>query len=67
MKADGEFQASEQITKAAGVLSAEPGALQLRYLQTVSQIATERTSVVLFPIPIDLFSAFINKGKEKKS
>ena len=59
--ADGEFQASERLTKAAEVMSSQPAALQLRYLQTISQIATERTTVVLFPLPIDLIKPFLPK------
>ncbi|MBI2957321.1 MAG: slipin family protein [Chloroflexi bacterium] len=57
--ADGEFQASERLSKAAEVLSAQPQALQLRYLQTITQIATERTTIVMFPLPIDLIKPFL--------
>ena len=56
--AEGEFQASEQLTEAAKVLSQEPSALTLRYLQTLLDMSTEKTSTVLFPIPIDLLAAF---------
>lgn len=59
--AQGELQASETLTQAARVLSKVPSAIQLRYLQTVSEIATENNSTTLFPIPIDLFKPFMNR------
>ncbi len=61
--AEGELQASEKLTQAAGVMSAQPGALQLRYLQTVAEIAAENNSTTLFPIPIDLLKAFLPEGR----
>jgi regulator of protease activity HflC (stomatin/prohibitin superfamily) len=64
--ADGEYQASEKLAQAAAVLSQQPAALQLRYLGVLKEIATERTSMVIFPIPIDLFSAFLAKPSEPK-
>ncbi len=64
--ADGEYQASEKLSQAAAVLSQQPAALQLRYLGVLKEIATERTSMVIFPIPIDLFSAFLGKATEPK-
>ena len=64
--ADGEYQASEKLAQAAAILAREPAALQLRYLGTLKEIATERTSMVVFPIPIDLFSAFLGKASELK-
>ncbi len=64
--ADGEYQASEKLSQAAAVLSQQPAALQLRYLGVLKEIATERTSMVIFPIPIDLFSAFLGKASEPK-
>lgn len=57
--ADGELQASEKLSQAAIVIAQEPTALQLRYLQTVSDIASERSNLVIVPIPIDLFEPFI--------
>jgi len=59
--AEGEFQASQKLAEAATVLSAEPAAIQLRYLQTLTQVAAENNSTTLFPIPIDLMSAFMKK------
>ena len=56
--ADGEFQAAGKLKDAASVLSEESAALTLRYLQTLLDMSTERTSTVLFPIPIDLIAAF---------
>lgn len=57
--AEGEFQASQKLTDAAEVLSRQPSALTLRYLQTLSEIAAENNSTTLFPIPIDLFKPFM--------
>jgi regulator of protease activity HflC (stomatin/prohibitin superfamily) len=62
--AEGEFQAAQKITEAAAVLGKEPAALQLRYLQTLTQIATERTSTLIFPLPLEMLSAFMNKDKK---
>jgi regulator of protease activity HflC (stomatin/prohibitin superfamily) len=59
--AEGEFQASEQLTKAANVISTNPQALQLRFLQTLAEIATEKNSTIIFPVPIDVLSAFFKK------
>ena len=56
--ADGEFQASEKLAQAAAVISREPQALQLRYLQTLSEIAVENSSTTIFPIPIEFLDAF---------
>ncbi len=60
--ADGEFQASQKLSEAAAVISTQPIALQLRYLQTLSEIATENNSTIAFPIPIDIFSALTKKS-----
>jgi regulator of protease activity HflC (stomatin/prohibitin superfamily) len=59
--AEGEFQASAQLAKAAGVISANPTTLQLRYLQTLTEIATEKNSTIIFPVPIDIFEAMRQK------
>ncbi|HUP00518.1 MAG TPA: slipin family protein [Gemmatimonadota bacterium] len=56
--AEGEFQASERIAQAAAIIGRHPQALQLRYLQTLVEIATENNSTTLFPIPIDFLEAF---------
>lgn len=62
--ADGEYQAAEKLAQAAEVISTQPAALQLRYLGTVKEIATERTNIIIFPLPIDIFSAFLGKGSQ---
>lgn len=58
--AEGEFEASKQLAAAAAVIGREPATLQLRYLQTLTEIAVEKNSTTIFPVPIDLFSAFSN-------
>jgi regulator of protease activity HflC (stomatin/prohibitin superfamily) len=60
--AQGELQASETLTQAAHNLAAEPTALQLRYLQTVTEIAAENNSTTIFPIPIELFRPFLSSA-----
>jgi regulator of protease activity HflC (stomatin/prohibitin superfamily) len=55
INAEGELQASEKLAMAAKVIGSEPAAIQLRYLQTVTEIASEKNSTTIFPIPIDLF------------
>ncbi len=59
--AEGEFQASEKLAEAAVVIAREPVTLQLRYLQTLTEIASEKNSTLIFPIPIDLISMFMKK------
>ncbi len=56
--ADGEFQASERLAQAGAVIAREPTTLQLRYLQTLTEIASERSSTIVFPLPIELFKVF---------
>ena len=63
--AEGELQASEKLAQAATILSREPAALQLRYLSTLSEIASEKNSTIIFPIPIDLIKAFMGKKELK--
>jgi regulator of protease activity HflC (stomatin/prohibitin superfamily) len=67
INAEGELQASQMLTQAASVMSKQPAALQLRFLQTVSEIATENNSTTLFPIPIDLFGPLIDAVSKRKS
>jgi len=59
INAEGELQASQKLTEAAAVIATQPLAITLRYLQTLSEIATENNSTTLFPIPIDLFEPLI--------
>jgi len=61
ISAEGEFQASRRLSQAAKILEAYPAALQLRFLQTVVEIAAENNSTTLFPLPIDLFKPFAKK------
>ena len=58
--AEGEFEASKRLAEAGAVMAAEPTTLQLRYLQTLTEIASEKNSTVVFPIPIDLISMFVD-------
>jgi regulator of protease activity HflC (stomatin/prohibitin superfamily) len=64
--AEGEFQASQKLADAAGVIEKNPIALQLRYLQTLTEIASENNSTTVFPLPIDLLTPFLNGMKGKK-
>ena len=59
--ADGEFQASERLAEAAAVMSKEPISLQLRYLQTLGEIAGENSNTIVFPLPMDLIEQFLDK------
>jgi regulator of protease activity HflC (stomatin/prohibitin superfamily) len=59
--AEGELQASEKLAQAAAVLAVEPTALQLRYLQTLTEVAAEKNSTTIFPVPIDLIRMFLEK------
>lgn len=62
--AEGEFQASQRLSDAAKILSDQPSALTLRYLQTLREIATENNSTTIFPVPIDLLTPFLNLAKK---
>lgn len=64
ISAEGEFQASQRLADAAKVLAEQPSAITLRYLQTLREIATEKNSTILFPIPIDLLKPFLNNDKK---
>jgi regulator of protease activity HflC (stomatin/prohibitin superfamily) len=64
--AEGELQASVKLTEAAKILSAEGAALQLRYLQTLTDIAAEKNSTVIFPLPMDLLRPFIGKTEKNE-
>jgi len=59
INAEGEFQAAQRLQDASHILSQEPAALQLRYLQTLTEIATEKNSTILFPFPMDLLRPFL--------
>ncbi len=62
--AEGEFQAAQKLSEAAQILSAESSALTLRYLQTLREIASEKNSTTIFPVPIDLLRPFLKDGKQ---
>ena len=66
INAEGEFQAAARLAEAAAVIGKEPAALQLRYLQTLAEIATENNSTTIFPIPIDLMGA-LTQALQKKA
>ncbi len=63
--AEGEFQAAERLAQAAAVIAKHPQALQLRYLQTLKEVAAENNSTTLFPLPIDLFKPFMDMVAKK--
>jgi len=64
INAEGEFQASEKLAQAAKILAQHPASIQLRFLQTLREIASEQNSTIVFPVPIDLIQTFINKWGE---
>jgi regulator of protease activity HflC (stomatin/prohibitin superfamily) len=61
--AEGEYQAAEKLGKAADVIARSPGALQLRYLQTLVEISAEKNSTIIFPLPLELVKVFLEAGK----
>jgi len=64
--AEGEFQASQKLADAAEIISKQPQALQLRYLQTLTEIASEKNSTIIFPVPIDLIKPFLESYQKKE-
>jgi uncharacterized membrane protein YqiK len=60
--AEGEYEASRRLAEAGAVMASEPATLQLRYLQTLTEIASTQNSTVVFPVPIDLISMFLNQA-----
>src|SRR6266576_454720 len=66
VNAEGEFQAAEKMVQAAAMISKEPIALQLRFLQTMREISSEHNTTTFLPVPIDLFTPFMNKGGPSK-
>jgi regulator of protease activity HflC (stomatin/prohibitin superfamily) len=61
--AEGEFQASQKLSDAAAIIAGNPIALQLRFLQTLTEVAADKNSTILFPVPIDIISPFLKKEK----
>ena len=64
--AEGEFNAAQQLREAAATIAREPAALQLRYLQTLTEIAVEKNSTIIFPVPIDVFTVFTQMAQAKQ-
>ena len=64
--AEGEFQASEKLAEAARVISSQSGTMQLRYLQTLTEIATDQSSTIVFPLPLDLIAPFLDIMKQSQ-
>ncbi len=64
--AEGEQQAAEKLAEAAKIIGTQPAALQLRYLQTLTTISTERTNTIVFPLPLDMVKPFLEKAADKK-
>ena len=67
INAEGELQASQKLTEAAKVIATQPLAMQLRYLQTLAEIATENNSTTIFPVPVEFLRAFMGRLEEKKA
>lgn len=65
INAEGEYQAASRLAEAAAVIGREPVAIQLRYLQTLAEIATENNSTTIFPVPVDLLKAFMTSMERK--
>ncbi len=61
--AEGEFQAAQKLSDAAQIMTVHPAAIQLRYLQTLSEISVEKNSTIIFPVPLDLLSLFMKKDQ----
>jgi regulator of protease activity HflC (stomatin/prohibitin superfamily) len=64
INAEGEYQAAARLTEAAAVIAREPAALQLRYLQTLAEIATENNSTTIFPVPVDFLKTFMVQAQK---
>ena len=65
--AEGELEAAKKLTEASHMLAQEPVSVQLRYFQTLTELATEKNSTIVFPIPIEMFRYFVNPPQEKNS
>lgn len=61
--AEGEYQASQKLAEAASIISSESGALQLRFLQTLTEVSAEKNSTIIFPVPLDLLRPFLEKDR----
>ena len=67
INAEGEYQAAERLVEAAAKIATQPVALQLRFLQALTEVATEHNSTTIFPIPIDILTPFLKKATDKGS
>jgi regulator of protease activity HflC (stomatin/prohibitin superfamily) len=67
IRAEGEFQAAEKLTAAAEIMARSPATIQLRYLETLRDISVEHNSTILFPVPMDMVEALMNRGKTNAS
>jgi regulator of protease activity HflC (stomatin/prohibitin superfamily) len=67
INAEGEFQAAQRLTEAAAIIAQHPTALQLRFLQTLTEVASEHHSTTVFPLPMDLLKPFLGKTESEKS
>jgi regulator of protease activity HflC (stomatin/prohibitin superfamily) len=65
--AEGEYEAAEKLADAAKVIATQPNALQLRYMQTLVTLATERTNTIIFPLPMDLIKPFLAKDSKENT
>jgi regulator of protease activity HflC (stomatin/prohibitin superfamily) len=65
--AQGEYQAAETLAQAAEIMGRHPGSLQLRFLQTLTEVATERSTIVVMPVPIDILSAFLTDRRRTET
>lgn len=65
--AQGEYQAAETLAQAAEIMGRHPGSIQLRFLQTLTEVATERSTIVVMPVPIDILSAFITDRRRTET
>jgi regulator of protease activity HflC (stomatin/prohibitin superfamily) len=61
--AEGEFEAASKLTEAADIMAQHPVSVQLRYLQTLTEISVEKNSTIIFPVPVDLLEAIMNLPK----
>jgi regulator of protease activity HflC (stomatin/prohibitin superfamily) len=61
IKAEGEYQAAEKLAQASQVIGKHPVAVQLRFLQSLTEVASQQNSTTIFPVPVDLFSSFLDK------
>ena len=67
INAEGEFQAAQRLAEAAAIIAQHPMALQLRFLQTLTEVASEHNSTTIFPLPVDLMQPFLAKGETEKT